>query len=179
MHPRTTELLQHLAAQRAILRAAYDETPAELRAIPPAADRWSCIGVIEHLALAEVRIAELLNSGLCKAMADGALPPLADTQPLLPDIDPSAILDRERRIFARGALHPRGLDAAQAWQQLDGATRSVRELVLAADGLDTAIVKAPHPAFGELGFAQWIAFIGYHEARHAAQIRATAAALSG
>jgi hypothetical protein len=178
MHPRTTELLSHLAAQRGILRCAFEATPAALRAASPGSERWSIVGIIEHLALAEQRIASLLNAGLRKALADDSLPPLADMTPLLPRMDPTAILDRERKVFAREAIHPQGLDATEAWLALDRATRSVRELVLAADGLDTSTIRAPHPAFGELDFSQWIAFLGYHEARHAAQIRATAATLA-
>lgn len=178
MHPRTTELLQHLAAQRAILRNAFDATAPEARTAIPGNARWSIVGIIEHIALAEQRIASLLNAGLRKALADDSLPPLADMAPLLPRIDPTAILDRERKIFAREAIHPQGLDANQAWLALEQATRSVRELVLAADGLDTSVIRAPHPAFGELDFSQWVAFLGYHEARHAAQILATAAALA-
>jgi hypothetical protein len=178
MHPRTTELLQHLATQRAVLRNAFDETAPASRATCPGSERWSIVGIIEHIALAEQRIASLLNAGLRKALADDALPPLADMGPLLPRIDPKAILDRERKVFAREAIHPQGLDATHAWQALEQATRSVRELILAADGLDTSAIRAPHPAFGELDFSQWIVFLGYHEARHAAQIRATASALA-
>ena len=48
MHPRTTELLHHLAAQREILRRAYDAAPPNLRELRPTPDRWSIAGVIEH-----------------------------------------------------------------------------------------------------------------------------------
>jgi len=39
-------------------------------------------------------------------------------------------------------------------------------------------ICGPHP-LGELGFHQWIAFVGLHESRHGAQIRATAPVLRG
>ena len=41
-----------------------------------------------------------------------------------------------------------------------------------ASSTPTAAGGAPHPVLGALTFQQWIAFLGYHEARHAAQIRA-------
>lgn len=179
MSPRTRELLDHLAAQRTILRSAFDAVPAALRTRCPAPDRWSCVGVIEHLALAEARIAGALGEGLAAARAADRTPPLRDDTPVLPKLDPTAILDRERTVAAREAIRPTGLGEAEAWAALERATVVVRELVVAADGLDTDAVRAPHPAFGELRFVQWIAFVGWHEARHAAQIRATAAALAG
>lgn len=174
MHPHTLELLAHLDAQRAILRAAFDAAPAKLRSVKPAPHRWSVAGVIEHLAIAESGITTLLSRGLRTALANGALPPNRDTGPVLASIDAAPILDRERKVTAREALHPNAnLDPEAAWQELEAAGKRFREVVLAADGLDTSSVRAPHPVFGELTFAQWAAFVGYHEARHAAQIRQT------
>ena len=175
MHPHTLELLSHLAAQRAILRAAFDAAPESLRAIAPAPGRWSVAGVIEHLAVAESGIVALLSRGLRTALANGSLPPDGDTGSVLASIDAAPVLDRERKVTARDALHPNAnLDPAAAWQELEAAGKRLREVVLAADGLDTSSVRAPHPVFGELAFAHWVAFVGYHEARHAAQIRQTA-----
>ncbi len=180
MHPRTDELLHHLDTQRAILRSAYDAVPAHLRETRPTAESWSIAGVIEHLALVERRIASVLQDGLKAAAASTPPPPLTDLEPFLPRIDPTAILDRERRIAAHMSLHPsRGLNGGEAWVALVQATQLVREVALAADGLDTTAVRSPHPVFGMLDFGNWIAFVGYHEARHARQIRATAAALTG
>jgi hypothetical protein len=39
-------------------------------------------------------------------------------------------------------------------------------------------VVVPHPALGDQNLYQWIAFVGAHESRHAAQIREIAAALA-
>lgn len=180
MHPRTSELLDHLRTQRAILRLAYDAAPPNLRELRPAADRWSIAGVIEHLALVERRIATVLQEGLRAALATAPLPPLRDVAPFLPQVDPTAILDRERRIAAHTSLHPaRGLDGEAAWAALQASTQQVLDLTHQADGVDTSTVRSPHPVFGLLDFAHWITFIGYHEARHAAQIRATTAAILG
>jgi len=180
MHPRTAELLRHLDTQRAILRSAYEAAPVHLRETRPATDRWSIAGVIEHLALVERRVANVLQDGLRAAATNAPPPPLTDLEPFLPRIDPTAILDRERRVAAHMSLHPsRGLDSERAWIALAQATQLVHEVTHAADGLDTTAVRSPHPVFGMLDFGNWIAFVGYHEARHAAQIRATVAALSG
>jgi len=178
-HPRTTELLQHLEQNRAILREALDAAPLPLREQKPAPERWSVAEVLEHLAIVERQIGVLLQRGLRHATADGPLPPDTDLTPVVPTIDAARLLDREQRLQAREPVQPsRGLRAEQAWQELDASRVALRYVVLAADGLDTTSIKAPHPFFGELTFHQWIAFVGFHEARHAAQIRATTAALS-
>jgi len=178
LHPRTTELLQHLERHRANLRAELDATPVELREKKPAPDRWSAAEVLEHLAIVEQQIGGLLKRGLRRAMADGPLPPDADHSPIVPTLDGERLLDRERRLQAGQAVVPsRSLTAEQAWAELVTANQALRDVVLAADGLVTTAIKAPHPFLGELTFHQWIAFVGFHEARHVAQIRATAAAL--
>ena len=41
----------------------------------------------------------------------------------------------------------------------------------AADGLALSQVTAKHPFLGVLNLYQWIGFIGYHDLRHADQIR--------
>jgi hypothetical protein len=180
MHPRTIELLRHLDAHRATLRAAFDAMPEALRMTPPAPGRWSAAQVLEHLATVEAQVAALLKRGLRAALANGPVPPDPDHSPVLPTIDAALLLDRERKVAAPAAAQPnQGLGPDDAWRALAASRTSAREVLLAADGLATHSIRAPHPALGELTFHQWFAFLGYHEARHAAQIRATAAALAG
>ncbi|HEX6813490.1 MAG TPA: DinB family protein [Planctomycetota bacterium] len=180
MHPRTAELLQHLEQNRAILRRALDGAPLPLRERKPAPERWSAAEVLEHLAIVEQQVGALLRRGLRRALADGALPRDPDHTPVVPTIDAQLLLDRERRLQAREGVAPsRGLTAEQAWTELESSRAVLRDVLLAADGLVTSSIRAPHPFLGELTFHQWIAFVGFHEARHAAQIRATVAALRG
>ena len=47
-----------------------------------------------------------------------------------------------------------------------------------ADGKDLRPVRQAHFLFGELDFYQWVAFVGFHERRHTAQLREIAAALA-
>jgi len=117
VHPRTKELLDHLADHRAELRRAVDAVPVERRELRPAPDRWSAAEVLEHLAIVERRVA-------------------------------------------------------------DGFASQVRAALLNADGLARGTITAPHPALGEANLYQRIAFVGGHEARHAAQIREIGAALA-
>jgi hypothetical protein len=180
VQPPTLELLQHLERNRAVLRQALEEAPPELRERRPAPDRWSVAEVLEHLAIVERQISKLLDRGLRTALASGPLPAGSDASPVLPTIDAQRLLDRGRRLEAGERVRPsQGLTAAAAWLLLQETRASLQGVLLAGDGLRTDAITAPHPSLGALTFHQWFAFVGFHEARHAAQIRATAATLGG
>ena len=173
VHPRTHELLDHLARQRDVLRAALDAAPPATHSKRPTPERWSMAEVLEHLAIVERQVTALLRRGVQKAEATGPLPDDPDTTPVLPTIDGALLLDRERRVAAGPQVQPKGtLTADAAWQTLTDQRRELLELLARVDGKRTDAVQAPHPVLGALTFQQWIAFLGYHEARHAAQVRA-------
>lgn len=178
MHPHTQELLDHLDRQREVLQQTFAATPPALRQRKPAADRWSVTEILEHLAIVERRVATLLDDGLRGAEAQGPLPPDRDDRPILASIDVERVLDRERTVAAREPVQPTGKPTAeQSWQALAQSRQQLRDVLFAADGLDTRAIRAAHPVFGELDFRQWIAVSALHEARHAAQMRATVAML--
>jgi hypothetical protein len=170
MHPRTRELLDYLDEQRAVLRAAFDAVPAELRDRPPAPGQWSPTAIVEHLAIVDGRIARLLAKRIAEGRAAGVD---HDTcpDPILPTIDTARVMNRQRRVPAPGVLEPTGLDADAAWAALERATMEVRASIAEGDGLALSTITHPHPLFGPLTLYDWIAFVGAHEARHAAQIR--------
>lgn len=177
MHPRTRELLDHLAACHAEARAAFDAVPVAQRMQKPAPDRWCAAEVVEHLAIVEQQVGGLLRRGLDQARAKGPLPAEDRTELVLPSMDASRVLDRERRIVAVARVVPTGgLDADAAWRALEAARAVVEDLVRSVDGFRTDAVQAPHFALGTLDFAQWVAFLGLHERRHAAQLRELARA---
>jgi hypothetical protein len=176
MHPRTRELLDYLDQQRAVLRTAFDAIPAPLRDRAPAEGRWSTAAIIEHLALVEARVSARLAPRISEARASGlgAEPSL---EPVLPTINVGQIVDRGTRVTALEATRPTGLGADAAWTALEEAGKGVRDLVHASDGLALGTVSMPHPVFGPVSAYHWFAFVGAHEARHAAQIREIGAAL--
>jgi DinB superfamily len=169
MHPRTRELLDYLDAQRTILRAAFDAVPAEARRKEPAG-RWSPNAIVEHLAIVDGRIAKLLSKKIAEGRAAG-LGPETSADPILPALDVARLIDRSIRFTAPDVLHPAGLDADAAWAALEQATVALRTSVMEGDGLALDAITHPHPGLGPLSLYHWIAFVGAHEARHAAQIR--------
>jgi hypothetical protein len=170
MHPRTEELLRHLDLQHERLRAAVDSVPRERRETKPSPDRWSVAEVIEHLSIVEKRIERVFTTRLNDARAKG-LSAERDQSPVVGTIDMDRVLDRTRRITASDAALPTGtLDADAAWQELERARDALCAAVRESDGLALAEVVQPHPILGPINLYQWIAFVGGHEARHAAQV---------
>ena len=174
MHPRISEIMDHLDEQRAVLRRAFDDVPPDSRDREPAVGRWSVAGIVEHLALVEHRVAGALSARIAAARADG-LALEASTEPVLPTFDLARIVNRTRRFNAPDPIHPTGLTSLTAWDALERAGGRIRAALRSGDGLALGTVTHEHPAFGPISIYEWFAVIGSHEARHAAQIREIAA----
>ena len=170
MHPRTEELLRHLDTQHERLRAAVDSIPRPRRDVKPSPDRWSVAEVLEHLSIVETRIERVFSKRLAEARVAGLGPERASS-PVVGTIDMDRVLDRTRRITATEAALPTGkLDAGAAWAAAERARDTLCNAVRDADGLALSDVIHPHPVLGPINLYQWIAFVGGHEARHAAQV---------
>ena len=177
MHPRIAEVLEHLDRHRAALEHAFAEVPVALRDQRPAPDRWSVAEILDHLAIIEGRIAELLAQQIDAARAAG-LGPERESSPVVPTIKMERLLDRSRPITARDNSLPRtGCSAQASWKMLTEQREALRNTIRSADGLALGEIVVPHPVLGPINVYQWIVFVGGHEARHTAQIREVAGAL--
>jgi hypothetical protein len=170
MHSRTQSLLQYLDEQHELLRRAVESVPQAWRERTPSEERWSVAEILEHIAIAEVRIEQLFASKVAEARAAG----LGAEQISLPDLSPwdrSRALDRSRRVTSGEAVRPTGtLDAAAAWAAVERSFQSFRRTVAASDGVPLGQIVQPHPVFGPMNLYGWAEFVAGHEARHAAQI---------
>src|ERR1051325_4738418 len=178
MHPRSNELLTNLESQRAVLRESFERIPSDQRDRRPAADRWSAANIIEHLAIVEGRIAGRFAGLIADAKANGVAAE-ASTAPILPTIDMARVLDRTARVNAPDPIQPTGLTAEAAWTALEKSRAALRATIAAGDGLALGTVSSPHPLFGPLSLYHWYAFLGAHEARHAAQLNDIAREYAG
>src|SRR4051812_9783515 len=177
MHPRFQELADHLDRQRAELRDAVASVPSQHQTTPPSEGQWSVLGVLEHLVIVEGRIATLMEKHLDDARTSG-LQVETDETPILPLLSVASFTDRSRKIKASEAAQPRlGKELAELWQSLDSSLDVFHRLLASADGMRIGGVMMPHPIFGPLDLYTWFAFVGAHEARHAAQIREIGATL--
>jgi DinB superfamily len=170
MNPHPAKLFEHLDHHRTNLRIAVAEVPPELRDQPPAPDRWSVIELLEHLVLVERRLTYLFKQWVAEACEQG-LGPGEETHPT-PPVNLEVVLNRNYQIAASEAVRPQGkLDEAAAWAALEEARRDLKATVLEFEGLPLGGIIRPHPAIGPINFYQWVEFVGWHEARHTAQIR--------
>jgi hypothetical protein len=177
MHPRIQEVLDHLTTNRRVLREAVDEVPLELRQMKPDAAAWSVVDVLEHLALVETNVAGLLRKKIADQRAAG-LGPETETSSVINARHDAKVRDRSYKIATGDVTAPKSsLSPDAAWDAVTTAREALRQVVVDADGLALGEVSAPHRVFGPLTGYQWLAFVGSHESRHAAQIREIGASL--
>lgn len=177
MHPRFEELTSHLLETRAALKSAVDAVPFTARRRVPPSGGWSIAGVVHHLSVVERIVARVLGAQIEAARA-GGLGPERETGPLLPTIDDGWVVDRERKIAAPTNLEPPvDVTFEAAWAVLEQSRAALLQVVREADGLAIGEIVFPHPVAGPLNGYEWLAFVGHHETRHAAQVREIAAAV--
>ena len=179
MHPRIAEVLAHVETERDNLHATVAAIPAARYAIVPPSGGWTVLGVLEHLAIVEGRVTGNLQKRIAEAREAG-LGRETDTTSVLAGMRLERLLDRTNKLNAPEAIRPKGeVDLDAAWAALDRSRAALRAFVADIDGLALRDVTHPHPIFGPLDVYSWIAFVGSHEARHAAQIREIGASLGG
>jgi hypothetical protein len=89
------------------------------------------------------------------------------------------VLDRNTKVDVREQFVPRhGWSSAQAWQQLERNRAALIDVIKSADDVPFSRGKFVHHVLGEMNLYEAIAFAGYHEQRHAAQIQEVAALLA-
>jgi hypothetical protein len=176
MHPRIQEVVGVLDTYRAALEQAVTDVPPSLQGARPAPDRWSVAQVVEHLALVEARVGQVIMTALATARANG-LGAETETTPVTPTLDVKALMDRTQARAASEASWPNaGLTTEAGLAALAERRRALRDAIVAADGLALSSVHAPHARLGDLNLYQWLLFLAGHEGRHTAQIREAAAA---
>jgi hypothetical protein len=165
---RMQQLADYIDGQRGLLREAVDRVPPGLRQRRKDPDRWSAAEIVEHVALVEARITATLDAKLAEA---GDLPLEQVGGSVQEMFDVARVVDRGRRFKTGEASEPKSVVSADsAWTKLDGTRRRLLELMRRCDGLNVSAITHPHPVFGPLNLYQWVAFVGAHDARHAAQI---------
>lgn len=135
---------------------------AELRQ-RPLAGKWSPLEVLEHVFISEKGAARLIQAPATPIVRDLAKSRERMGRPL-------SKLDE--KYVGGPAIDPKGRfeDYAQ-WRAAflqNRATMAEAALALGGDGLCTGF---PHPYFGQLTRAEWIAFAILHAERHLAQMQ--------
>ena len=175
--PTTIDILvQHLDTCHAHLRAAVQAVPFSARDQRPPGGGWSVAQVVEHLAHTDRLFTQLLAKYVAELR--GAPPDQVDAAGLLQRRRLVAVLDRNTKVESREWILPvQNWAIDEALRNLDDARKSLVRTIRSAEGVPLSTVSYPHFILGELNLYEWIGFLGYHEARHAAQIREIAIAL--
>jgi len=133
---------------------------------------WSIADIIEHLSITEERMIQLIGMLLSKTESMRA--EKADSSP--PVFEPFSLEEMAREAHGKkfespAEVRPAGLlalsDALAKLHSTRAALHALRPRLAAAD---LTAVSYPHPFFGALNLAQWLAFTGLHEERHLRQI---------
>lgn len=170
IHPRITELRDHLSITREHLRHVVNAVPVGERDVPPPMGGWSVAEVVHHLARIEGMVTGLFVK-MVKSARDGGLGREVDDAPQLDGFRGYRIHNRKVRVNApeRG-VPDGGIDLPAAWNALEASRAELLHALDAADGLALGSISYPHAQLGEMSMYQWVAFVGFHETRHAAQI---------
>lgn len=129
---------------------------------------WSAADIIEHLSLTERRVTRALEGMLSPREAgsggDGAA---SNFTPFTLD----TFIERARgqKFEAPEHIRPRGVPYDESLAHIKESRAALEALRPRFDDADLT-AQFPHPAFGPLNLAQWLAFVGLHEARHLKQI---------
>jgi hypothetical protein len=170
-----TAQLELLDIERSRLLAAVDGVAAANRHRRPAADKWSVAEILEHLAIVEQSVANLIAVRGC-----GPLPENPETPVPLDGAAVARLRSRELSINVPDRMRPSGsMTAAAAIQALDASRAALLDAVKKADPVALDHQSYVHAVVGRLVLRDWIAFVAHHEARHAEQITEIGTALGG
>jgi uncharacterized damage-inducible protein DinB len=164
---------------RRALIARVESVSEERRGVRASGAGWSIADIIEHLSLTERRVTRALDGMLpksddaTKADEDGA----SAAQPFVPfSLDAYVEQARDKKFEAPEFIRPRGVPLDESLAHLK-ESRAALEAMRPRFEIADHSAQFPHPAFGMLNLGQWLAFIGFHEARHLAQIERTIEAM--
>ena len=161
-------LVQHLERTRDAFVTASDGLSAAQYRFAPASDGWSIAQIVEHVALAELRILEVIGRlPQAPAPSDGKTRGAARFARL----DTTVPTRDQRRIVAPEPLVPRGTWASPATSLtafVDARAQTIAAVAAVdADALEHVL---PHRFFGEFDLEEWAYFLALHSARHTAQV---------
>ena len=136
----------------------------------PNPNAWTALEIIEHLALIEGRLVQLMTMMLTKAESAGAGKTDAPIEIEPFTLDEFVERSRNEKYTAPEVVRPSGkISLAEALAQLRRSREELQSLRRRIETTDLSNVTYPHPAFGPLNFYGWLAFIGIHEERHLRQ----------
>jgi DinB superfamily len=158
-------ILQHLQDSRATLLSVAEEVSVLRWREPPGPARWSAAEVIAHVTSVEERTI----FGMKRLLRSAPQPVSLRKRFHLP----LAIATwRGRKVRTPIPLDTnRVCDKRESFAGLVATRQATLEFIQTTRGTDVSAYHFEHPFLGNLNMYDWFRTIGYHELRHAKQIR--------
>jgi hypothetical protein len=156
------------AARTALLQEIRGLSDGQL-AFQPEPRRWSIGEILDHLCLSERSLARTISKILQQAAGRGEIGP--------PEVMPPPVAQIDLALYNKPAGAPESAlpspnrPLERMLTDLTESRQRMIEITRRADGRVVGAVTLRHFQLGELGFYQWLALAGAHEAKHLAQIR--------
>jgi hypothetical protein len=157
-----------LASTRSRFIATVDAFPAEHWNESPADEVWSAAEVVTHT----MQVEEAIVMGSKKALAAGPKP-----IPFLKRFHPPMAMAtlRRRKFKSPIRIDERRIpDKGEYVERITATRNATLSFIASTADKNLSLYSFPHPAFGPLNLYSWFRLIGYHELRHAKQIREVA-----
>jgi hypothetical protein len=135
----------------------------------PDPDGWSIGQIVEHVALAELRILDLITTKLPRAPAPSVEKTRGPAR--FSRLDTVVPGRDQRKIVAPEALMPKGTWASPE-VSLAAFVEARNQAIAVAAAVDAEALEhvLPHRFFGEFDVEEWAYFMALHSARHTAQV---------
>lgn len=163
------ELIAELDASAELLMSKLDGLTEEQYAYQESPERWSIIGVVEHLVKSE----DALRGMLADSVLSGE--PMMETAEGAGDADMAVramMADRSNSIQTIPPLEPTGMFASldEAVMAFEASRDETVEFLKSTDKDLRAYSRALDEGMPTMDGAQWVIFIASHVNRHCAQI---------
>lgn len=158
--------------------AAFERLESGVRGLSPAQAQfktsegaWTIAGVVEHLALVEGQLVQLIATLLKRTEDAGKPAPALSSFEV--SVEPFFERSRREKYVTRDKFAPTGtLTIQQSLKTLREAHAQMHALQARVGLIDLSFSSFPHWIFGPLTLGQWLAFVGLHEERHCDQLEA-------
>jgi hypothetical protein len=130
---------------------------------------WSIQEIVEHLTMVEFGTARICTKLLNEARQAGKL---SNGR-----VELSAVFAERtaqvatQRLEAPNRVHPTGkVSISESFERMDSNKKLFDDMRPDLERYDLSNHKFPHPYFGDITAAEWLAILGGHELRHTKQI---------
>ena len=164
------ELLAYMDSTRAALVACAREMNPTFARIRPRQDVWSAADNLEHLALVEQFVVEMIGKSIARGRAEGVGPDQSG-ESFIRSLDQWRVPEPLMKVIAPERITPdNSKSVEESLQSLEHSRQRLRATLVENTDVDLSAIKRPHPLLKDLDMYQWALFVAQHEERHRRQM---------